>query len=232
MIPAIDVHEGRLARFTPQGPAPLAAYGGDPMMAAQACVEAGAAWLHVVDMDLAYAGEPRNLHVLRSIVELGAPVQAAGGITTDQEIQAVLEAGAARAILGSGALGDLVVATRLVERYGDRLAVAIEVEDERIRARGRTRIDLPLEESMAAMIGAGVARLVVTAVSRIGSLRGPDLDVVARAVGSGCLVLAAGGIATTQDLIAVRDAGAEGAIVGRAALEGGVDLATAIASLT
>ena len=93
--------------------------------------------LHVVDMDLAFSGEARNAGVLRSIAALGARVQAAGAIVDDGEIAAALDAGSERVVLGSAALDDLAEAGRLIERYGERLVVGIEVDGDRIRARGR-----------------------------------------------------------------------------------------------
>lgn len=112
MIPAIDVAGGRLARLSPDGPIAIEAYGGDPVAAAGACLEAGAAFVHVVDMDLAFTGEARNTGVLRSIAGLGAHVQAAGAIVADGEIAAALDAGSERVVLGSGALHDLAEAGR------------------------------------------------------------------------------------------------------------------------
>ena len=123
VIPAIDVAGGRLARLSPDGPLTIDAYGGDPVAAARACLEAGAAFVHVVDMDLAFTGEARNTGVLRSIAGLGARVQAAGAIVADGEIAAALDAGSERVVLGSGALHDLAEAGRLIQRYGERLVV-------------------------------------------------------------------------------------------------------------
>jgi phosphoribosylformimino-5-aminoimidazole carboxamide ribonucleotide (ProFAR) isomerase len=232
VLPAIDVAGGRLARYTPAGPEPVEAYGGDPIVAARACVDAGARWVHVVDMDLAFLGVARNLDVLRSIVALGARVQAAGAITSDGEIEAALHAGAERIVLGSAALIDMAVAAASIGRFGDRLAVGIEVDDERIRARGRWTTDLPLADTLRSAVAAGATRFVLTAVPRVSTLTGPDLGALASVIACERPVIVAGGIATLDDLIAVRDAGAEGAIVGRAALEGGLDLASAIAQLS
>ncbi len=232
ILPAIDVAGGRLARYTPAGPEPVQAYNGDPIVAARAFVDAGARWIHVVDMDLALLGEARNLEVLRSIVALGVRVQAAGAIASDAEIQASLAAGAVRVVLGSAALADMTSATASIGRFGDRLAVGIEVDGDRISARGRRPTDLPLADTLGSAVAAGATRFVLTAVPRVSSLTGPDLGALAGVLACARPVVVAGGIATLSDLIAVRDAGAEGAVVGRAALEGGLDLANAVASLS
>lgn len=231
VIPAIDVAGGRLARLSTQGPVPLEAHGGDPIAAARACLAAGARLLHVVDLDLAFSGEPRNADVLRTIVALGASVQAAGAIVEEDQIAAALEAGAQRVVLGSAALIELDEAGRLIDRYGDRLVIGIEVDRDRIRARGRRTTDLPLRRTLSAVHAAGAARILITSVRRVSTMTGPDVGPLAIAVRLGLPSIAAGGIASVDDLEAVRDAGAEGAIVGRATLEGRLDLAHAIASL-
>ncbi len=230
VIPAIDVYGGRIARFRPSGPEEVVDHGGDPERAARAFADAGVTWLHVVDLDLAFDGTHGNLDILRTIVALGVPVQAAGAVATLEELDEALSAGAARVVLGSGALTEVDVVEEAVGRVGDRLVVGIEVEDGRIRARGRHVTDLPLSETIRTVISVGATRMLVTAVSRVGTLAGPDLEAIELVASMGVPVLAAGGIATLPDLRSVRDAGAEGAIVGRAALEGGFDLAGAIAS--
>ena len=231
LIPAIDVHEGSLARYTPEGPVPVEAFGGDPALAARACLAAGATWVHVVDMDLAFTGVARNLGVVTAVAELGLRVQAAGGVMSAMDIDLALSAGAERVVLGSGALLDLEEAASLIDSVGDRLVAGIEVEGDRIRARGRRATDLPLGATLGELTTAGAARFLVTSVSRVGSLGGPHVDVVRQVVGTGRPVLAAGGIASVEHLVELRRLGAEGAVVGRAALEGELDLASAIASL-
>ncbi len=232
IFPAIDLVGGRLARYTSAGPEPVEAHGGDPVVAARSCIDAGARWIHVVDMDLAFSGEARNLEVLRSIVALGVHVQAAGAIASDAEIEAALDAGAARVVLGSAGLADMTSAAASIGRFGDLLAVGIEADGERIRARGRQTADLPLADTLASAVAAGAKRFVLTAVPRVSTLTGPDLGALAGVLAHKRPVVVAGGIATLEDLVALRGAGAEGAIVGRAALEGELDLANAIASLS
>lgn len=231
VIPAIDIAGGRLARLSAEGTVPLQAHDGDPIAAAHACLAAGARLLHVVDLDLAFTGEPRNLDALRAIVELGAEVQAAGAIVEDRHIASVIEAGARRVVLGSAALSDLDETRRLIDRYGERLVVGIEVDRDRIRARGRRTTDLPLGETLSAVHDAGAALIAITCVRRVSTMTGPDVGALSIAVRLGMASIVAGGIGSIDDLAAVRDAGAEGAIVGRAALEGRLDLERAIASL-
>jgi phosphoribosylanthranilate isomerase len=232
VIPAIDVAGGRLARLTPEGPVPMEAHGGDPVAAARACLGAGATRLHVVDLDLAFSGEAMNRSIWSEIAGLGADLQASGAIVDDDAIRAALDAGARRVVLGSAALVDLDESRRLVERYGDRLVIGMEVDGDRIRARGRRATDLPLVETLTAVHQAGAARCLITTVRRVSSMSGPDLGALGLAVGIGVVAIAGGGVGSLADLAAVRDAGAEAAIVGRAALEGRLDLASAISSFT
>jgi len=224
LIPAIDVAAGRLAVFTTDGPAPSGAFGGDPLVAARAYVAAGARRLHVVDLDLAFVAEARNLETVRAIAALGVRVQGSGGVSTVEDARAVLDAGADRVVLGSGALADGAVASQMITELADRALVGIEVEGDRIRSRGRAHVDLPLVHTLGWLVAAGARTFLVTAVARVGSLEGPDVDTLRKVVRAGRPVIAAGGIATADDLRAVRRAGATGAVVGRAFLDGGLPL--------
>jgi phosphoribosylformimino-5-aminoimidazole carboxamide ribonucleotide (ProFAR) isomerase len=227
ILPAIDVAAGRLARFGTDGVEPVNAFGGDPLAAAAVFVEAGAAWLHVVDLDLALTGESRNLGVISRIAGLGAKVQASGGITTEASAEAAADAGASRVVAGSAALADPPSLAALIERMGERLAIGIEVEEHLIRPRGFGK-ELPLAETLAWLRRTQAVRFVVTGVARVGLLRGPDLAAARAVIGMGRPVLAAGGIATLADLRSLEAVGAAGAIVGRAALDGGLDLGAAL----
>ena len=231
IIPAIDVAGGRLAIHTPGGPRPLAAFGGDPLAAARAFAEAGARRAHVVDHDLAFGGSFANLDTVGAVAALGLEVQASGGIATLTEAAQALAAGADRVVLGSGALLDEAVVREAIGALGARLILGIEVDGGRIRPRGRAEGDLPLVETLEWLVGSGASGFLVTAVERVGGMRGPDLAIVRQVVRAGRPVIAAGGMASVDDLRALRRAGAAGAVVGRAALEGGLDLADALARL-
>ncbi|MDP9343504.1 MAG: HisA/HisF-related TIM barrel protein [Actinomycetota bacterium] len=237
VIPAIDLVDGGLGRVRAGRPVPVDAFQGDPLAAAAAFVEAGARWIHVVDTDLAFTGRPSGLEVIRAIAGLAVRVQASGGLRTDEDIDAVLDAGAARAVLGSAALQDLDHAAELIGRHGERLAVGLEVDGEAIRPRGRGGggggtwlVDAVLPQ----LVASGATRFVVTSVALVGERSGPDLGAIrAVARAAGRPVIAAGGIATVADLEALAAAApnVEGAIVGSALYEGGLDLAGAIRAM-
>ena len=231
VIPAIDVSAGALTHVTPEGRVPIDAFDGDPVAAAAAMIAAGARWLHVVDMDLAFGGEPRNLDVLSSIAALDASVQAGGGVRTEGHVRALRSAGAARVVLGSAALVDEALTRALLASEGPSLVVGIEIGDQgRIRSRGIDPVDLPLMETLGWLVPAVPSAFLVTAVARVGSTLGPDVASVRRVVRAGRPVFAAGGIGSLDDLRALRAAGAAGAVVGRAALEGSLDLAAMLGS--
>lgn len=230
VLPAIDLWEGRLALLTRDGPAPSDAFGGDPIAAAEAYVAAGARWLHAVDMDLAFRGELANAEVIRALCAIaGTRVQASGGVRTASRVEELRGLGAARVVLASAALADedTVIAVLGRSRPGET-AIGIEVADGRIRARGAD-VDLELASTLGWLSAAGAEALLVTAVDRVATIGGPDTALVRRVARAGLPLMAAGGIRSLEDLEAVRDAGASGAVVGRSALEGSLDLAAALA---
>jgi phosphoribosyl isomerase A len=233
VIPAIDIASGRLARLSTEGIAPIDAYGGDPVAAARAFVQAGAPWIHVVDLDMALTGEARNLGPLTDIASLGVPIQASGSITTERQVDEALSAGASRAVVGSAAFAFRDATAKLISSRGDVVAVGIEADGSTLRPRGRGARDAPLWDALEWLAGLDVARFVYTEVGRVDGMGGPDLDGVwALATHTGRPVIASGGVRGHDDLraIAALDVGIEGAVIGRALYEG-LDLAEAIAAV-
>jgi phosphoribosylformimino-5-aminoimidazole carboxamide ribotide isomerase len=233
VIPAIDLWGGRLVSLRGGEPVPVEAFGGNPVAASARFVEDGAEWLHVVDVELAFTGQPVNVELVRRIVGLGARVQASGGLAHAHEVEGMVEAGAERVVLGSAALGDRALVEGLIARHGDTLVVGLEVRDGVVAPRGRlSEMRLPLPETVAWLAGAGAARYLHTGVARVGGLAGPDLaGVAAVARDTGRPVLAAGGVGTlahVEALLALRPR-PEGVVLGRAVLEGALDLRAALA---
>lgn len=231
ILPAVDVTRGSLGVFTTGGPRRVEAFGGDPLAAAAAFVDAGARWLHFVDMDAAF-GTGTNVPVLSALGERfgGVKIQASGGFTEWEQIEGYLAAGAARAVLGSAALDDESEVERILSRAGaGRLLVGLEVGEGRIRSRGSGRVDLDLMATLGWLDALHPPGYLLTDVGRVGGLGGPDLALLRRVARVGRPVLLAGGIRSLADLIDVREAGGSGAVVGRAALEGGIDLPEALA---
>jgi phosphoribosylformimino-5-aminoimidazole carboxamide ribotide isomerase len=226
VIPAIDVLEGRCVRLSEGRREQVTIEGGDPATAATRFMAEGATWLHLVDLDGAFSGRPTPGLVER-IVAAGVPVQAGGGLRDLDAIQAALDAGAARAIVGTAALHNV---DSLADRFGDRLVVAVDARDGRVVTDGWMSESEVTPASLARQCAdAGVQRLMVTSTRRDGSLAGPDLSLLANVLEAGVPVLAAGGIASLDDLGKLRDLGCEGAVVGSAIWSGRFSLTDALA---
>lgn len=228
VYPAIDVLEGRVVRLRRGERDQITVEGGDPAEAAARFRDEGASWLHLVDLDGAFSGRP-SLELVGAIAAAGVRLQVGGGYRDLEAVRAALDAGAARVLVGTAAL-DPSLLRRAVRSFGDRLAVAIDVRDGRVAVEGWTRAaDVGPAELARACRKAGVARLLVTSTRRDGTLAGPDLALIANVLAAADLpVIAAGGIASLDDLRAVRDAGCEGAVAGSALWRGRFTLAQAV----
>jgi len=230
LLPALDVLEGRCVRLAGGDRGRVTIEGGDPTEAAARFVADGARFLHLVDLDGAFSGTPTPELVGHITAAAdGTPVQVGGGYRTIGAIDDALAAGATRVMVGTAALSPAFLA-EAVPRFGDRLVVAVDARDGHVVADGWTRSSgLPARELARACAAVGVRRLLVTSASRDGSLAGPDLDLLGDVIdASGLPVLAAGGIASLDDLVRLRDAGCEGAVLGSALWSGRITLADAL----
>lgn len=205
--------------------------GGDPLELAARYASEGAGRLHLVDLDGAFSGEP-SVELVRGVAAAsGLPVQVGGGYRTLAAISAALEAGADRVMAGTAVLSPGFLAAA-VERFGEQLVVAVDVRAGRVAVDGWTRAsELTASELARRCADAGVARLLVTSAARDGSLAGPDTELLQELVPVGIPVLAAGGIASIDDLLLLRELGCEGAVCGSALLGGRFTLPEAIAAL-
>ena len=234
LYPAVDIRDGRAVRLT-RGRADAVTEYADPVEAALGFAAAGAEWLHVVDLDAAFTGEPRNRHLVgRIVAETGRRVQASGGVRTLDDIRTALDLGASRVVVGTMALTDPAFVPAALEVAGDRLAVGLDAEDGRLRARGWTEEAGDLMGTLARLTELGVARVVVTDIATDGMLSGPNLELL-RAVADAttAAVTASGGVASVADLVALAGLHprVDAAIVGRALYTGDVDLAEALAAV-
>jgi phosphoribosylformimino-5-aminoimidazole carboxamide ribotide isomerase len=214
-------------------------YAESPAQAAARFADAGVPWLHVVDLDGARAGRPAQVAAIAEIARTVAGrtrVEAAGGIRTPADARGLLDLPIDRVVLGTAAVEHPDVVAELVAEFGSaRIAVAVDVRDG--SAVGRAwRGDAPRARALdivARMGDLGVESLEVTAIDRDGSLAGPDLELLAAVASeTNAQVIASGGIRSIEDLLAVRDAGCAGAIVGRSIHEGRLDLAAALERLS
>jgi len=225
LYPAIDIAGGKAVRLVQGDFDAQTVYGDDPLQAARAWVDAGARFLHVVDLDGARIGTPQNLHHLERIAgELGVPVQYGGGLRSPQAVADALGAGARRVLLGTAAINDMAFLDEVVATHAEHVVVSIDTRGGFVATAGWTHTsEAPAEQVIERLQDRGVEMFVFTDVDRDGMLEGPDLDGVRRlaAVVRGRL-LCSGGIATRDDLVALAALGQPnlaGVIVGKALYE-------------
>jgi phosphoribosylformimino-5-aminoimidazole carboxamide ribotide isomerase len=237
LLPAIDLVGGRVVRLEQGDFERQTSFSTDPVAVAKAFADGGATWLHVVDLDGARSGRPAHGDVVRSIaavVESDARIEVAGGLRTIEAIGAALAAGAARAVIGTAALADPAFAATAVGTHGsERIAVALDVRNGLAIGEGwrSGAPGLPPDEAIRRLAGVGVATFEVTSIVRDGLLGGPDLALLGELVEIGLgRVIASGGVASVEDIAAVRRLGCAGAIVGRALYDGSLDVAAALAA--
>lgn len=219
LLPAVDVADGQAVRLV-QGEAGSETSYGDPLDAAIGWQESGAEWVHLVDLDAAF-GRGSNLPLLERVVrELTVQVELSGGIRDDASLEAALELGATRVNLGTAALENPKWTAKVISRYGEAIAVGLDVRGTTLAARGWTRDGGDLWDVLARLEDAGCARYVVTDVTKDGTLRGPNIDLLQQMLDrTEKPVVASGGISSLEDIRALRSlvpAGLEGTIVGKA----------------
>jgi phosphoribosylformimino-5-aminoimidazole carboxamide ribotide isomerase len=238
VIPAIDLRAGRVVRLQEGDFEREQVYSDIPAHVAAAFAAARAEWIHVVDLDGARAGERRQsaaISAIRASLPRTVRLQVGGGIRTEDGIAETLAAGADRVVLGTSAIEDPALVERAVKQHGsDRVAVALDVRDGLAVGHGWLpgAAGQPVDGAIARLDSAGVRTFVVTAIDRDGLLGGPDLALLQRLRDlTEADLIASGGIATIDDLIAVRAIGCRAAIVGRALYDRRIDLAEALAAL-
>lgn len=237
LLPAIDLRAGRVVRLLRGDFGAATVYGEDGAAVAEAFVERGARWLHVVDLDGARDPGARQTGLVAAIVaRIGerARVEVAGGLRDELAVEACLAAGAARVVVGTAALRDPAFGGRLVARFGaERIAVALDVRDGLAVGQGWApgAVRVPVADALRRLCDEGIRVFEVTAIDRDGTLDGPDLAMLAGLLGQGSAdLIASAGIASVADITAVRAAGCAGAIVGRALYEGRLTLEDALAA--
>ena len=220
VLPAIDVLEGRVVRLHQGRREVVTIEGGDPVELARRFRDEGARRLHLVDLDGAFIGAPTLGLVERVASAGGLPLQVGGGYRTASAIADAIAAGADRVMVGTAALSPSFL-TAAATRFVDQLVVAIDVRDGEVAVDGWTRSSGRTAAALAQdCAAAGVRRLLVTSTARDGSLAGPDVELLGEVMRAGLPVIAAGGISSIDDLIAVRALGCEAAVAGSALLAG------------
>jgi phosphoribosylformimino-5-aminoimidazole carboxamide ribotide isomerase len=225
LLPAIDIAGGRAVRLVQGDFDAETVYADSPLEAARAWVDAGARYLHMVDLDGARTGSPQSLdHLARVVAELGVPVQYGGGLRSIDAVAGAMDAGASRAILGTAAFADVDFLDEAVARYGKRIVVSVDTRGGFVSTAGWTETTtLPAEAVIERMQDRGVRAFVFTNVDKDGMLEGPDLDEVRRvAAAVRGRFMYSGGIGKREDLAALaglRQVNLSGVIVGKALYE-------------
>ncbi len=233
IYPAIDLRDGKAVRLIEGDFAQETVFDANPVDAALRWQNAGAEWLHVVDLDGARTGSASNaeaVSAIRSAVHI--PIELGGGIRSADAAERYLAMGIDRVILGTAAVNDVDLVTRLVEKWGERVAVGLDARDGKLATEGwlEQREETAIDHALK-LRRAGVTIFIVTDIRKDGKLEGPNFDQLETAqfaLQSG--VIASGGISTIEDVRAVAAIGVDGAIIGRALYDGRIDLAEAIAA--
>jgi phosphoribosylformimino-5-aminoimidazole carboxamide ribotide isomerase len=237
LYPAIDIRDGHAVRLLQGDYERETVYDADPADAARRWAEEGAEFLHVVDLDGAKAGEPRNLEAVRRIAAaVECPIQVGGGLRDASGVEAVLGAGAERVVIGTAALRDPEFLAEMLEKHGERVVVSVDAKKGRVALEGWTEAgEETVIETVAELTTRGVARFLCTAIEVDGTMEGPALDELsAIAAATDAQVIASGGVGDLSHLEALARMAApniEGAIVGRALYEHRFTVSQAINSL-
>jgi len=235
IFPAIDLKSGRCVRLR-QGKADQATvYDEDPGRVAHAFAEKGAEWIHVVDLDGAFTGEPQNWLAVERILHAGVKVQLGGGIRDETTIDRIITAGVSRVVIGTRASEDEAFIRRVVSVHGKEIAVGIDARDGMVAVRGWVEgTDQTASDLAQRMADAGVETIIYTDIATDGMLTGPNLDALEKILNTvSTSVIASGGVSQPDDIkdlavMAMTHSNLVGAIVGKAIYEGRVDLDQAL----
>jgi 1-(5-phosphoribosyl)-5-[(5-phosphoribosylamino)methylideneamino] imidazole-4-carboxamide isomerase/N-(5'phosphoribosyl)anthranilate isomerase len=220
LYPAVDIKDGRAVRLTQGAADAETVYDDDPVAAAKRFTDAGSPWLHVVDLDAAFTGEPRNRQLIADIIEqTGAKVQASGGVRTIEDVRTCVGFGAERVVIGTMALSNPNFVKQVLDELGPICAVGLDVRGDVLQARGWTEEAGNLWEAVETFTAMGVPRFVVTDVHKDGMMQGPNTELLVRvANATDALVTASGGVSTLDDIRAINELHerVDAAIVGKA----------------
>jgi 1-(5-phosphoribosyl)-5-[(5-phosphoribosylamino)methylideneamino] imidazole-4-carboxamide isomerase/N-(5'phosphoribosyl)anthranilate isomerase len=234
LLPAVDVAGGQAVRLV-QGAAGTETSYGDPLAAALAWQQAGADWIHLVDLDAAFGRGSNGPQLAALIDRLDTQVELSGGIRDEAALTAALATGCRRVVIGTAAMEDPAWVRSAIARHGDRIAVGLDVRGTRLAARGWTTDGGELDDALDRLEADGCHRYVVTDIDKDGMLRGPNLDLLRRVCARTARpVIASGGVSSLADLHAIAGLvplGVEGAIVGKALYAGAFTLTDALAEM-
>ena len=231
IFPAIDLKDGAVVRLFQGDYDKVTVYGSDPLSVAEDFKSSGVKNLHVVDLDGARDGSPANFEIIKKIAEeSGLSVQVGGGIRNEERIKGYLDLGISRVILGTIAVTDFDFLEDMVKKYGDKIAVSVDVSEGYVCVKGWTEVTgVPGIDFCKKLNGAGVSTVIYTDVSKDGALAGTNME----AYGilseiDGLNVIASGGISFEDEILRLKAYGLYGAILGKALYSGKLDLKTVV----
>ena len=231
ILPAIDLKDGAVVRLYKGSFDTVHQVASDPVTVARAFQEAGAKWMHMVDLDGARDGVRRNADLVRAVSDLGLQVELGGGIRSMADLEAVFALGVTRAVIGSAAVSNPDLVAQAIAAYGaDRIAVGIDARDGKVKTAG-WEVDSGLDylEFAQSMENLGVKKMIFTDIETDGMLSGPSfgrLRELQQAVS--CDLIASGGVSCNRDIVELEQMGLYGAIIGKAYYAGAIDLAQAV----
>jgi phosphoribosylformimino-5-aminoimidazole carboxamide ribotide isomerase len=233
VIPAIDLKDGRCVRLRQGNMQDETVYSHDPCAMGLQWERLGARFLHIVDLNGAIEGQPKNLSHIEAILKaVSVPVQIGGGIRTIDTIRLYLSQGAARVVLGTAALKNEMLLDRACAEFPGRILVGIDVRDGKVAVRGWTSVsETRAPDFLRELAGFPLAGVIYTDIGRDGMLEGPNVPALREIVARSTVpVIASGGISRVEDIRAIKSlgAGVEGVIVGKALYDGKLDLKTAL----
>ncbi|WP_425085552.1 1-(5-phosphoribosyl)-5-[(5-phosphoribosylamino)methylideneamino]imidazole-4-carboxamide isomerase [Ruegeria profundi] len=237
LYPAIDLKDGNAVRLLRGEMDKATVFNEDPAAQARAFVDAGCEWLHLVDLNGAFAGEPVNAAPVEAILKAcDVPAQLGGGIRDMATIETWIEKGLARVILGTVAVENPNLVREAAKAFPGKVAVGIDARNGMVATKGwAEETDVQVADLARSFEDAGVAAIIYTDINRDGAMQGPNIEATAALAQAVSIpVIASGGVSSLDDLIALRDCGVElnGAISGRALYDGAIDLAEAIRALS
>jgi phosphoribosylformimino-5-aminoimidazole carboxamide ribotide isomerase len=237
LYPAIDLRGGCCVRLVEGDFSQETVYSGDPVATAYGFARAGARWIHVVDLDAARTGEPRNrpvvADIVRAVAPLGARVQSGGGVRNVDSAAFLIEAGVARVVIGTAAVENPSLVALIASHWPGQVAVGLDHRDGIVQLRGWTEgTTRTVTELVPAAVQSGASAVIVTDISRDGHMLGPDVYGLRDLASTGAPIIASGGVGSMEDLWALAAVpGLVGAIAGKAVYEGRIDVARAVAEL-
>lgn len=231
ILPAIDLKDGAVVRLYKGSFDTVHQVASDPVTVARAFQEAGAKWIHMVDLDGARDGVRRNAQLVQEVARLGLQVELGGGIRSMADLEAVFALGVTRAVIGSAAVSDPDLVAQAIRTYGpDRIAVGIDARDGKVKTAG-WEVDSGLDylDFARQMEQLGVKIIIFTDIDTDGMLSGPSFDRLGQLQGAvSCRLIASGGVSCNRDIVDLADMGVYGAIIGKAYYAGAINLAQAV----